>query len=203
VEKTYLEEKFGKAKTIFLPLFFKDEKSQCPTTEIKPYVLYQGDLSTPENKKAVGFLIREVASLDRNIFWIIAGLNPEKSLLKLSEAYENVTVLPNPNDAEMLQLIREAAVSILYTNQVSGVKAKLLNALLNGQHCLANQKMVEGSGLERFCQIIPDQPAEILEIIRKCLLGDLPEQTITERKSGLNQIYNNRKNASIIKELLD
>jgi hypothetical protein len=90
----------------------------------------------------------------------------------------------------------------LFTNQVSGVKVKLLHALANGQHCLANQEMVEGSGLEKLCRIISDSPDEILEIIRECLQNKIPEIEIIRRKAAFRQIYDNNINAQKIKFLL-
>jgi hypothetical protein len=202
-EKKYFETHYGKDKIVYVPLFSQnpltDSNSQ---TEIKPFVLYHGDLSTPENRKAAAFLIHSVASKDKNIPWVFAGLNPRKDLLKLAESHENVTVIANLSKEKMSQLIREASVNILFTYQVSGVKVKLLHALANGQHCLANEKMVEGSGLEKLCRIISDQPDEILETIRECLQNPMPETEITQRKAAFHQIYDNKLNALKIEECL-
>jgi len=202
-EKKYFENTFWKDKTVYVPLFFQNELSN-PTiqTEMKPFVLYHGDLSTPENQKAAAFLINSVASKDKNIPWIFAGLNPQKDLLQLAEKYKNVTVLANLSEEKMSQLIQEAGVHVLFTNQVSGVKIKLLHALANGQYCLVNQEMVEGSGLEKLCRIISNQPDEILENIRECFQKPLSETEIIERKAAFHQIYNNTLNAQKVKELL-
>jgi hypothetical protein len=88
-----------------------------------------------------------------------------------------------------------AAINILYTNQTSGVKIKLLNALYNGHYCLANKEMLTGSGLEELCRIIPDNPKEILDIIKKCLRENFSETEIIKREKRLNQLYNNTQNA--------
>jgi hypothetical protein len=196
LEKKQYENTFGENKTVYVPLFFQDQLI-TPTvqTPTKPFVLYQGDLSTPENRKAVIFLICSVASKDQNISWFFSGLNPSKDLLKLAESYKNITVSANPNEEKMSQLIREASVHVLFTNQISGVKVKLLHALANGQYCLVNKEMVEGSGLEKLCRIVSEQPDEILENIRECLQKPLSETEIIKRKAIFHQIYDNTENA--------
>jgi glycosyltransferase involved in cell wall biosynthesis len=202
-EKIYFETKFGKDKTVYIPLFFQNQLVDSNMQpEIKPFVLYHGDLSTPENRKAVAFLIHSVASKDKNIPWIFAGLNPRKNLLKLAESHKNVTVIANLSEEKMSQLIQEASVNILFTHQVSGVKVKLLHALANGRHCLANKETVKSSGLEKLCRIISNRPDEILETIRECLQKPIPETEITRRKTVFYQIYDNNLNALKINKLL-
>ena len=202
-ETNYFENTFGKDKIVYVPPCFQSPSSN-PTVEIKtkPFVLYHGDLSTPENRRAAAFLINSVASKDENISWIFAGLNPSKYLLQLTENYKNVTVLANLSEEKMSQLILEASLHILFTHQFSGLKLKLLYALANGQYCLANKEMVEGSSLEKLCRIISVQPDEILENIRICLQNPLSEAEIIKRKVIFYQIYDNTLNALKVKALL-
>jgi len=202
-ETKYFENTFGKDKIVYVPSCFPSSPSN-PTVQMKtkPFVLYHGDLSTPENRRAAAFLINSVASKDENISWIFAGLNPSKDLLQLADNYKNVTVLANPGEEKMSQLIQEASMHILYTHQASGLKLKILHALASGQYCLANKEMVEGSGLEKLCRIISDQPDEILENIRECLQNPLSEAEIIKRKAIFHQIYDNTLNALKVKALL-
>jgi hypothetical protein len=202
-EKIYFETKFGKDKTVYIPLFFQNQLTGSNMQpENKPFVLYHGDLSTPENRKAATFLINSVAAKDKNIPWVFAGLNPRKDLLKLAKSHENVTVIANLSEEKMSQLIQGARVNILFTHQISGVKVKLLHALANGQYCLANKEMVEGSGLEKLCRIISSRPDEILETIRECLQKPMPETEIIQRKTAFHQIYDNNLNALKVNKLL-
>jgi hypothetical protein len=202
-EKKYFEAHFGKNKVVYVPLFFQSPLADSHLqTEIKPFVLYHGDLSTPENRKAAMFLIDSVASKDQTLSWVFAGLNPRKDLFQLAERHKNVTVIANLSEEKMAQLIREAGVHILFTYQVSGVKVKLLHALANGQHCLANKEMVEGSGLENLCRIISNQPDEILKTIRECLQNPLSETEMTQRKVAFHPIYDNNLNVLKINEHL-
>jgi hypothetical protein len=202
-EKKYFENKFGTGKIVYVPLFFHNPLIQTDIQmEMKPFALFHGNLSAPENHKAAVFLMDSVASKDKTISWIFAGLNPGKDLLQRAEKQDNVTISADLSEEKMSQLIREASVHILPANQVSGVKVKLLHALATGKHCLANKEMVEGSGLEKLCRIVSGNPDEILETIRECLQNQIPEAEIIQRRAVFYQIYNNDINALKIKSLL-
>ena len=201
-EKSYFEKAYGKEKIIYLPLFFSFGEKIVLSETTKPYVLYHGDLSTPENINAAKFLIQFVASLDEEIDWIFAGKNPDNSLLELIQLHKNTSIYANLEEKVLTQLIRTAAVNLLYTNQISGVKLKLLNALYNGHHCLVNEKMVAGSGLDELCQILPDKPEEIIAVIKNCFIEKFPEESIAKREAVFSTLYNNRKNAFILIDLL-
>jgi hypothetical protein len=202
-EYDYYTARFGKEKTLNVPLFFNSHSFVRSTGEnTDPYVLFHGDLSTSENDQAARFLIQEVASLDSSIQWIFAGMNPAGSLHRLSEWYGNVCILPNPDETEMAELIGNATVHMLYTTQISGVKLKLLHAMASGKPCVANKKMVDGSGLESLCKIVSDQPEEILTAIRQSLEEEMPENEVLKRKEFFHEMYDNHENALIISNLL-
>ncbi|MDR1762970.1 MAG: glycosyltransferase family 1 protein [Dysgonamonadaceae bacterium] len=213
-EQEYFSKNFGKEKTKLIPLFFDNSQfdSKLATAErcfkiqnsklSVPYVLYQGDLSTPENRMAAEFLIKSAAAEDRSIHWIFAGKNPPKPLTKLAAKYKNVEIQANVSDETMLSLISGAVANILYTSQISGVKIKLLNALYYGGHCIVNPEMVEGSGLGEFCRITSGKPQEFLSEIRTCLDNQMSEDEQIKRREAIGKIYNNESNALKIKEML-
>lgn len=200
-ELAYFKNHYGEEKVCYIPLFANIPKTLNLPDEVKPYVLYQGDLSTPENINAAVYLIQLVASRDQTIPWVFAGLNPPDILYHLANRYKNVSIRANLPEAEMKELIMQASVSLLYTNQVSGVKLKLLNALANGNHCLATREMVEGSGLESLCKIIPHNPDKIVEMIKSCFNETMAIADRIEREKLLLDIYDNDKNAQAIKYL--
>jgi hypothetical protein len=201
VEKAWFEERYGAAKVCHLPVFF-DSEGGISLSEAKPYVLYHGDLSIPENVQAARFLISRVASLDSGITWVFAGRNPDASLLKCAALQPNVLIRANVPSDELMQLIREAAVNILYTNQLSGVKLKLLNVLYRGRWCLANRTMVAGSGLEDLCRVVSDSPEAMLAEVRQCLHTEFPAAEALQREARFNQLYNNTLNARMIVDCL-
>ena len=201
VEAEYFRLKYGDKKTILVPLFHQNEQLELGSV-CKPYVLYHGDLSTPENIQTALFLIEKIVNKDEQIPWIIAGMNPDKSIYEAAEKHENLEIKPNLSNPEMKKLINEAAINILFTNQTSGVKLKLINSLYQGHYCLVNEKMLNGSGLENLCVTVPDEPEKILEHIKEYLHKDFQESEIEKRKQILGEIYDNSKNAKKISRLI-
>lgn len=141
------------------------------------YVLYHGNLSVAENINAVRFILENVVKTCPYQF-VIAGRDPDESLKHAVAKYSNVRLVVNPDDVAMLQLIQQAQVNLLITDQATGVKLKLVNALYDGRHCLVNSTMVQGTRLGEACTIA-DTPEEIRsELVR--LMGE--DFTETERQ---------------------
>ncbi len=200
-EAGYFHHKYGDEKTILVPLFHQNEQVEI-SKEYKSYVLYHGDLSTAENIRTAHFLMDKIIKKDDRIPWIIAGLNPDESIYKAAGKYKNLEIKPNLSNQEMRKLISDASINILFTNQTSGVKLKLINSLYRGHYCMANKKMLDGSGLDNLCIAVPDKPAKILECIKEYLYKDFPESEVKERKQVLSKMYDNHKNAKKIIDLL-
>ena len=200
-ESEYFRQKYGAEKIVLVPLFHQNEQLEIES-KCKPYALYHGDLSTPENIRTALFLIEKIVGKDEHIPWIIAGMNPDKSIYKAAEKYKNLEIKANLSDPEMKKLINEAAINILFTNQTSGVKLKLINSLYQGHYCLVNEKMLNGSGLDDLCVIVSDEPEKIPGCIKEYSLRDFPESEIEKRKQVLGELYDNQRNAEKIIELI-
>ena len=189
----YFSKKYG--KTTLVP-GFNSADSVCSETGRGEYVLYHGNLSVKENEEAAKWLIENVFSrLD--LHCIVAGLNPSDKLIKLAEKHSNVTMVANPDDAEMIDLLRQAQVNVLVTNQPTGLKLKLLNALYCGRFCLVNSDMVRGTSLESLC-IVADEPAQMVSEIKRLMEEDFTEEDIEERDNQMRQLYDNEANAQMI-----
>lgn len=159
------------------------------------YALYHGKLSVGENEVAARFLIDEVfAHVPYKL--IVAGAEPSLELQKLARSHSNVELIANPDDETMFCLIGNAHVNVLYTEQATGLKLKLLNVLYRGRFCLLNDKMVEGTPLGDLCVI-----ANTAEEYRQ-RLDELFEQPfdadLTRRIDILDEQFNNLKNAQRI-----
>ena len=175
---------------------FNAADSVCSETGRGDFVLYHGNLSVRENEDAAKWLIENVfAELD--MACIVSGLNPSEKLKKLVEKYSNVTLVANPDDAEMIDLLRQAQVNILVTNQPTGLKLKLLNALYNGRFCLVNSDMVKGTSLESLC-VVADEPKQMIAEIKRLMEEDFTEDDIEERDAQMRQLYDNEANAQKI-----
>ena len=174
--------------------------SVCSETGRGEYVLYHGNLSVRENEDAAKWLIENVfAELD--LHCIVSGLNPSDKLKKLVDTYTNVTLMANPDDAEMIDLLRQAQVNILVTNQPTGLKLKLLNALYNGRFCLVNSDMVKGTSLDTLC-VVADEPKQMIAEIKRLMEEDFTEDDIEKRDAQMRQLYDNEENALKIVEAL-
>ena len=175
---------------------FSATDSVCSETGRGEYVLYNGNLSVRENEDAARWLIEHVFSkLDFRC--IVAGLNPSEKLCKLAGKYAHVTLVANPDDAEMIDLLRQAQVNILVTNQPTGLKLKLLNALYNGRFCLVNGDMVKGTSLEGLC-IVADEPEQMIAEIKRLMEEDFTDEDVEQRDAAMHQLYDNEANAKLI-----
>ena len=168
----------------------------CSETGRGDYVLYHGNLSVAENKKAAEWLVENVfAELD--VPCLVAGLNPSDELRDLCGRYPHVSLKANPDDAEMMDLLRNAQVNVMVTDQPTGLKLKLLNALYNGRFCLVNDDMVRGTSLDQLC-VLADTPEHFIAEIKRLMEEDFTDDDIEERDEALKELYQNERNAQLI-----
>jgi len=128
-------------------------------------------------------------------------MNPSKSLVKLVDNIANVTLVANPSDQEMSQLISSAQVNILVTFQPTGLKLKLLNALFNGRFCLVNPGMVFGTELGELCDIGTNN-SELRQKVAELMHQTFDEQRLSYRREKLLQYYSNKENCTRMLNLL-
>ena len=162
--------------------------------------LYHGKLSVPENDQSARFLIRKVfAGLPYRL--IVAGMNPEKNLIRLAKNYPNVVVMANPSLEEMDKLIEEAHINVLITQQNTGLKLKLLNTLFKGRHCLVNDKMLVGTNLAQLCHVANDKNS-LKEKITELFQQPFSPDDIGKRIHHLNHWYSDDENTRKILDLV-
>lgn len=189
----YFNQHYGKA--VLVPGFSALSRV-CSETGRGDYVLYHGNLSVAENKKAAQWLVENVFS-ELDVPCVVAGLNPPDSLRKLCSRYPHVRLKANLHDAEMMDLIRNAQVNVMVTDQPTGLKLKLMNALYNGRFCLVNDDMVRGTSLDQLC-VLAEEPEQFISQIRRLMKEDFTEDDINERDEALKELYQNEKNTQII-----
>ena len=194
-DKEILEKKCPQTKVELLPCFHSGEFDRMNTAELGHgnYVLYNGNLAVEENIKAALYLIKEVTPLTRDTKWIIAGKSPSELIIKEAARRDNVEIVANPTNEEMTRLVSQATANVLITFQSTGIKLKLLNTLCNGGHCIANNKMIEGSRLEVLC-IMADNAQEIATAINDVKIKRIGKEDIEKRKLVLRELYDNDKN---------
>lgn len=190
---------FGATKVTCLPLFLPDWK--VLQSEGKgSFCLYHGDLSVPENEKAVIWLIEEVFS-KIDIPFVSAGKNPTNRLKDLIHSYQNTCLIENPSDAEMNDLIAKSHINIIPSYNQTGIKLKLINSLYNGRHCLVNTATISGTGLEECCQLA-ETADEFIEAIEYIYPKPFTKHQIDIRQQLLTSMFNNDTNAEELIKLI-
>lgn len=147
------------------------------------YALYQGNLAVAENYRAAEQLMDKVFRGSPHRL-VVAGGNPPQWLVRKANALPNVQLEGNPDDGTMQRLIAEAQVNVLTTEQPTGLKLKLLNALYNGRHCLVNGNMVAGTGLEGLCTVA-DGWAALRSALDRLMAMPFSASAIAMRKQQL------------------
>jgi hypothetical protein len=156
------------------------------------YVLYHGNLSVGENKNAVKYLLDEVFN-DLKIPFVIAGLKPDAALERMIEPLPNVSLVANPSDDQLFELINNAQVNVSITFQATGLKLKLLNTLYNGRFCLVNDKMLSGSTLDELC-ILANDAISLKQQIKRLFKKSFSEKEKERRRKKLDLVYHNGQN---------
>ena len=188
----YCKENFLNESIRFLPVFIPYNNISCKEG-LGDYHLYHGNLSVTENEKAATWLLQNVFS-KINQPLIIAGMNPSRRLMELVKKNNKTSLVINPMDEELNELIKNAQVNILPSFNNTGVKLKLIHALFNGRHCVVNEAAVAGSGLESACHTGTTADA-IASIIMQLNHQPFAEEEITLRKKLLPALFDNKENA--------
>jgi len=198
-DAVFYRDELDKSLATYLPVFIPYAQVNSPEG-IGTYCLYHGNLSVAENEKATIWLLDKVFSLAKVPF-IIAGKDPSKGLLRKVGKNKNVSVVSNPSDEVLNDLIAKAQIHVLPSFNKTGIKLKLINALYNGRHCVLNGEAVEGSGLEDACHVGTTSQA-IASIITQLYHHPFGEEEINLRKRLLGQIFNNKANARQLIQLI-
>ena len=188
----YLRKVFPENKVEFIPCFHANEKITTLTGKSN-YILYHGKLSVPENEKAVLFLIKNVFCKLKHKC-IVAGMDPSDDIYKAASYYNNIEIIPNPEQNKMEELISKAQIHTLVTFQDTGLKLKLLNSLFGGRHTLVNTLMLAGSGLDSLCRIA-NTPEEMVSECNRLMEIPVDEKTIAQREKLLFPAFSNYEQA--------
>ena len=188
----YLRKVFPEKKVEFIPCFHANEKITTLTGKSN-YILYHGKLSVPENEKAVLFLIKNVFCKLKHKC-IVSGMDPSDDIYKAASSYNNIEIIPNPEQNKMEELISKAQIHTLVTFQGTGLKLKLLNSLFSGRHTLVNSLMLAGSGLDSLCRIA-NTPEEMISECNRLMEIPVDEKTIAQREKLLFPAFSNKEQA--------
>lgn len=194
----YFENAFP-GKSISIPAFHPFDHMEIPDGT-GDYCLFHGNLSVSENQEAVRFLIDEVFSkLPYPL--VIAGKNPDDSMLMKARAFQHISVIENPSSQKMDELISKAQIHVLPSFQSTGIKLKLIHSLFRGRHVIVNPDMVKGSGLDSLCGVA-NTAEDMISLIHKCMNIPVADSELDRRRMMLSYQFNNSDNAKKIISLL-
>jgi hypothetical protein len=158
------------------------------------FCLYHGNLSVPENEKAVAWLLNEVF-FDADMPFVIAGKNPSPELKQFIAGFDNAKLIADPSVEKMRSLIADAQCNVLPSFNITGIKLKIINALFHGRHCIVNSAAVKGSGVESICHIAKNA-RQFREAVRNLSALPLDDEEIAARKKVLENLFDEDKNSA-------
>ena len=196
-DKVYFEQYVD--EVIYVPIFH-------PSMEVTAeegageFVLFHGNLHNKDNEQVAFYLIKNVFS-DLQIPLIIAGARPSNDLRNLVADYPHIQVKGNLSQEGIADLIRTAHINVLLSRKNHGLKVKLLNALFIGRHCMVNDEMIAGTGLDDLCEVKNTAP-EYKETIQNLMRENFGPELIKKRKEALELQFSNKINAQKIIDVL-
>ncbi len=197
----YFKKNYSQIPSEFLPSFHPN--NEVITIHGKSdYLLYNGNLSVSENYAAADWLIDHVFyKINSKI--IIAGLNPPAFLIDKVKKHKNIKLIANPPEDKMNELIHHAHIHVLFTEQATGLKLKLLNVLFKGRFIICNDKMIQGTGIKADHSIhVCNSASEMIQKINALASLDFDSVLITERKLQAD-IFSNQKNTELLLEYIE
>lgn len=198
-EERFFRDDYKLPGTFFLPAFTPYEEVKC-LEGMGSFCLYHGNLSVPENEKAAIWLLTEVF-FKIKVPFVIAGKNPSRRLSKLAHLCQHTCLVANPSETEMNDLVRKAHINVLPSFSTTGIKIKLLHALYTGRHCVTNEAMVKGTGLEAACHT-GSNAAAIASIVLQLHHQPFGEEEIRLRKELMGLSRSNETLVGLLSQYL-
>lgn len=183
----------------YIPPFHPNESVECKVGRGEG-VLFHGKLSVPDNEQVALYLIKKVFS-KKDIPLSIAGKEPSETLIEAAKPYAHVTIVPNPSEESMREMIQNAQINVVLSLQRSGMKLKLLNALYRGRFCIVNNKIIDNTGLDSLCYV-RNTSKDIAATVESLMNVQFSQKQIEERKIVLEKTFSNKKNGQKIVEIL-
>lgn len=196
-DKAVFENSYQFFNTHFTPCFIPWQKVDSLEGK-SDYCLYHGNLSVPENEQAACWLIDQVFSQTK-LPLVVAGKGISDKLFQRAKKNSNISLVNNPSITEINNLVRDAQINVLPSLNRTGVKLKLLNALLNGRHCITNNAGVRGSRITGG--VVVQDAAEGWKEAVQALIHQPFTPTDKKERAQILALYNNTENAHRLSEL--
>jgi glycosyltransferase involved in cell wall biosynthesis len=177
LEQSYFQKKYGE-KCVYIPAFHDDQIRTKHMTKGN-FVLYHGNILVAENVSAALFLIDVYKDSPYELVIASSYINDEvtKEILK----YDNITFHSLVKENDLNRLFENAHINVLPTFQNTGIKLKLLNTLYQGKFVIANDYMIDETGLESLCERANTRE-EFLEKTKLLFQQEFNKEIVEERK---------------------
>ncbi len=184
---------YGRA--VEVPVFHPFERVEIDTEKTEKFVLFHGNLSVIENQKAVFFLWKKVVR-PLGIRMVVAGKNPSEALKDLARQNPHLGLVADPTSGQMLRLVHQAHVHLIYSDNPSGMKLKLLYALFRGKQILVSRALVENTPLAAITRAAENTAEDWRAKLRELWHSEPDvESELRLRNQVLGEHYDNRRNA--------
>ena len=177
---------------IYLPPFHRNDNVETKEGRGE-FVLYHGNLAVGENNEAAIYLSKKVFS-KLKFPCMIAGNGASDELREELAKHTHINLKENVTTDEIEDLIKKAHINVLPTKQATGIKLKLINALFMGRFCIANDKMINNTGMEPLCSVA-NNPIDIISVIEALWNEELDADELDRRQSLLSELFNNERGA--------
>lgn len=184
--------------SVYIPVGFDQHPEPFLPLDRPPFVLFHGNLSVPENHEAALWILEAFREYAGDKELIIAGKQPHAALTEACNNCSGITLIADPSGDDMQQLIQSAEAHLAISFQRSGIKLKLLNALVSGKPCIATPEMVAGSDVEELCTIVESRE-ELLAAL--AAVRPLTEAEQEARVNALRKLFPAERFVEIIGEL--
>ena len=197
-DTAYFEKQFPQNKVSYLPSFHANDILQVSTNAVvEPYILFHGNLSVQENVLAY-YSLAEAGVFDLPYQFVVAGLNPSERLIADLSAKTNIRLVNSPDDQTMNELIQDAHIHLLFTNQPTGLKLKLINVLYSGKFIVCNPHMLAGTGDLKQLVSVAQSPTDFKPLIEKLMITSFDQEELNKRKEYLKPFDNEQKTLKLL-----
>jgi len=197
-DTVYFQKQFPGNNVSYLPSFHANDVLNVSTDLVdKPYILFHGNLSVQENILAY-YTLAEAGIFDLHYQFIVAGLNPSEQFIADLSSKQNIQLVNSPDDQTMTELIQQAHIHLLYTNQPTGLKLKLINVLYAGKFVVCNPHMLAGTGELKQLVSVAQTPSDFKQLIEELMNKSFNEAELIKRQEFLKPFDNEPKTLQLI-----
>lgn len=186
-------------QVVYMPVGFEHFPSKIVAKPHNPFYLLHGNLSVAENREAVHWLLNAFQQTALTQRLVIAGKNPDQALIAACGQHTNVQLIANPGDLQLQELMQTTNAQLIIGFQQSGIKLKLLNALMTGKKCIVTPEIVAGSGLNHLCTVISTPEELAQELLSE---NSLSEQESANQLAEVRELFSEKALLEVVEKYL-